>query len=119
MERERAEAAAKMSKRDRIEKKLLKEEAIAVCYVCNGGEHFENRSDPQDIVFCERCCVAVHSSCYGFDTEEVRGGGRREGNGRLLGGLVCGQPVGLASRRTVGVPGGVSTVPYSIPPAVV
>eukprot|EP00752_Nemacystus_decipiens_P008457 g7559.t1 len=71
MEQERQAALARISKKERIEKKLLKEEAIAVCYVCNGGEHFENRSDLQEIVFCERCCVAVHSSCYGFDAEEI------------------------------------------------
>lgn len=80
MEQQRVAAAEKISKKERIEKKLLKEEAIAVCYICNGGEHFENRSDLQEIVFCERCCVAVHSSCYGFDAEEVRerGGGGTE-----------------------------------------
>eukprot|EP00903_Cladosiphon_okamuranus_P016039 g14809.t1 len=71
MAQQRAAAAERISKKERIEKKLLKEEAIAVCYVCNGGEHFENRSDLQEIVFCERCCVAVHSSCYGFDAEEI------------------------------------------------
>lgn len=83
MEQQRQDQLAKISKKERIEKKLLKEEAIAVCYICNGGEHFENRSDLHDIVFCERCCVAVHASCYGFDAEEVRkeGGAEDEGSG--------------------------------------
>lgn len=72
MEQERATAAARSSKRERIEKKLVKEESIAVCYVCNSGDHFEDRGGDQEIVFCERCCVAVHSSCYGLDAEEVR-----------------------------------------------
>lgn len=68
-ERERqakAEVAARMSKQNQVELKRKKEEDIAVCYVCNSGDHVENK---EDIVFCERCCVAVHMSCY--NAEEV------------------------------------------------
>lgn len=68
-ERERqakAEMAARMSKLNQVELKRKKEEDIAVCYVCNSGDHVENK---EDIVFCERCCVAVHMSCY--NAEEV------------------------------------------------
>lgn len=36
------------------------EEKLAVCYVCDNGDY----SDEDQIVFCERCCVAVHASCY-------------------------------------------------------
>ncbi|CAM9306142.1 unnamed protein product, partial [Ectocarpus sp. 8 AP-2014] len=68
-ERERqakAEVAARMSKQNQVELKRKKEEDIAVCYVCNSGDHVENK---EDIVFCERCCVAVHMSCY--NAEEI------------------------------------------------
>lgn len=68
-ERERqakAEFAARMSKLNQVELKRKKEEDIAVCYVCNSGDHVEKQ---EDIVFCERCCVAVHMSCY--NAEEV------------------------------------------------
>ncbi|CAM9845407.1 unnamed protein product, partial [Ectocarpus fasciculatus] len=63
-ERERqakAEFAARMNKLNQVELKRKKEEDIAVCYVCNSGDHVEKQ---EDIVFCERCCVAVHMSCY-------------------------------------------------------
>lgn len=57
------ERKAKQAKEDeawRIESLRLEEERQAVCYVCDSGDHSEE--DP--IVFCERCCVAVHTSCY-------------------------------------------------------
>jgi hypothetical protein len=37
------------------------DEADALCAVCGGGESEE----PNEIVFCERCEVAVHQDCYG------------------------------------------------------
>lgn len=36
------------------------EEHLAVCYVCDNGDFNEDNQ----IIFCERCCVAVHASCY-------------------------------------------------------
>lgn len=44
----------------RVEALRVEEELLAVCYVCDGGDH----SEEDAIVFCERCCVAVHTSCY-------------------------------------------------------
>lgn len=73
MNEERKKLAAKNSEQDRLEQKLRKEEDIAVCYVCNSGEHFGDASEEHSIVFCDRCCVAVHTSCYG--AEEVKDAG--------------------------------------------
>ena len=50
----------------RRERKRKDEEQEAVCYVCGSGYHSHNDT----IVFCERCCVAVHASCY--NAEGVR-----------------------------------------------
>lgn len=57
--RQRAEEKSREDKRK-------EEEDLAVCYVCGSGDHCGNDA----IVFCERCCVAVHSSCY--NAEGVR-----------------------------------------------
>lgn len=57
-----AERKARIAKEDedsRREALRVQEELLAVCYVCDSGDHSE-----EDIVFCERCCVAVHTSCY-------------------------------------------------------
>lgn len=35
----------------------------ALCAVCGGGDSEE----PNEIIFCERCEVAVHQDCYGVD----------------------------------------------------
>ncbi|CAM9736711.1 unnamed protein product, partial [Laminaria digitata] len=43
------------------------EEREAVCYICSGGEY----TDIDKIVFCERCSVALHESCY--NAQNVRG----------------------------------------------
>lgn len=37
----------------------------ALCAVCGGGD--SSRDDGNEIVFCERCDVAVHQRCYGVD----------------------------------------------------
>eukprot|EP00904_Undaria_pinnatifida_P002674 jgi/Undpi1/12407/HiC_scaffold_5.g02079.m1 len=57
---ERAKANAKKDEQRRVEAKRQEEELMAVCYVCHSGDH----SDEDSIVFCDRCCVAVHTSCY-------------------------------------------------------
>lgn len=64
---ERAKANAKKDEQRRVEAKRQEEELMAVCYVCHSGDH----SDEDSIVFCDRCCVAVHTSCY--DAQGVRG----------------------------------------------
>ena len=38
----------------------------AMCAVCGGGD--SNKEAGNEIVFCERCDVAVHQECYGVDT---------------------------------------------------
>lgn len=37
----------------------------AMCAVCGGGD--SNKEAGNEIVFCERCDVAVHQVCYGID----------------------------------------------------
>ncbi len=37
----------------------------AMCAVCGGGD--SNKDAGNEIVFCERCDVAVHQECYGVD----------------------------------------------------
>lgn len=37
----------------------------ALCAVCAGGDSSKEASN--EIVFCERCDVAVHQKCYGVD----------------------------------------------------
>lgn len=37
----------------------------AMCAVCGGGD--SNKEAGDEIVFCERCDVAVHQKCYGVD----------------------------------------------------
>lgn len=37
----------------------------ALCAVCAGGE--SNKEAGNEIVFCERCDVAVHQKCYRVD----------------------------------------------------
>lgn len=59
-EEERLKERAKQDEERRRESKRAKEEDLAVCYVCSSGDH----SAEDAIVFCERCCVAVHTSCY-------------------------------------------------------
>lgn len=51
---------AKAKEDRRREAKREKEQQLAVCYVCSSGDY----SEEDAIVFCERCCVAVHTSCY-------------------------------------------------------
>jgi hypothetical protein len=46
-----------------------KEDEEALCAVCSGGLSVE----PNFIVFCERCDLAVHQQCYGI--EEIPPGG--------------------------------------------
>lgn len=38
----------------------------ALCAVCAGGE--SSKMEANEIVFCERCDVAVHQKCYGVDS---------------------------------------------------
>lgn len=68
------------SEKRRLEQKRKKEEDIAVCYVCNTG-NFADRSEEHAIVFCDRCCVAVHTSCYNAEEASCCGywgwGGRK------------------------------------------
>ena len=66
----RAKAQAAAARQAELEAKREAEERDASCYVCFGGEH----SGGDSIVFCDRCCVAVHSSCY--HALDVRMGGR-------------------------------------------
>ena len=37
----------------------------ALCAICGGGD--SNKLDANEIVFCERCDVAVHQKCYNVD----------------------------------------------------
>lgn len=37
----------------------------ALCAVCGGGDSDKNTGN--EIVFCERCDVAVHQKCYAVD----------------------------------------------------
>ena len=37
----------------------------ALCAICGGGD--SNKLDANEIVFCERCDVAVHQKCYDVD----------------------------------------------------
>ena len=37
----------------------------ALCAVCAGGD--SSKEAGNEIVFCERCDVAVHQKCYGVD----------------------------------------------------
>lgn len=37
----------------------------ALCAICGGGD--SDKDDANEIVFCERCDVAVHQKCYGVD----------------------------------------------------
>lgn len=60
MIRERTARMAKEDEDRRREALRVEEELLAVCYVCDSGDH----SEEDAIVFCERCCVAVHTSCY-------------------------------------------------------
>ena len=46
--------------RDKLAERALEEEAL--CAVCGDGFSAE----PNLIVFCERCDVAVHQQCYGI-----------------------------------------------------
>lgn len=66
MMEQREKAMAKADEQRRREAKREQEEMLAVCYVCGSGDH----SEEDAIVFCERCCVAVHTSCY--NAEGVR-----------------------------------------------
>ena len=47
------------------------EDEDALCAVCGGGDWVPHNQ----IVFCERCDVAVHQRCYGV--AEIPVGGRR------------------------------------------
>ncbi len=47
-----------------VEQQKQEEDMNAVCYVCGGGDSPHN--DP--IIFCDRCDLAVHRSCYFLPT---------------------------------------------------
>lgn len=57
---DRAARNDKLELARRRNEKMQEEENRAVCYVCDNGDFNEH----DQIIFCERCCVAVHASCY-------------------------------------------------------
>ena len=43
-----------------------RKEDEALCAICGGGD--SDKSAGNEIVFCERCDVAVHQACYAVDS---------------------------------------------------
>ena len=72
-----------------------------MCCVCGDGLSLE----PNIIVFCERCDIAVHQACYGV--RNIPAGERNEGRGERTGQTLGGcerEPaaVGRRPRRQAG-----------------